>query len=215
MDWANLLKERLQQSLPGEWAQNLMTPNGRHPTAFIQRENPGDAAVLVLIYPIHHILHTVLMLRPSYDGAHANQISFPGGKVETTDNSFEIAALREGFEEINVDPQLVQVIGHLTPLYIPVSNFNVHPVVGICTSQPAYTLNPKEVEQIIELPLTALLNEDNVQLGHFYLKLLEKEYEMPYFKFGAYRIWGATAMILSELKQILKSNANAFSFNVS
>ena len=149
------LEKRLQKPLPGKPAQLKMSSLAR-----IQKllrlsppENAVQSSVLILLYPYMGSVGLVLMLRPEYPGIHSGQISLPGGKYEETDESLIYTALREAQEETGIDPGQVQILGQLTEMYIPPSNFLVTPVVGYQPSRPFFTANPKEVEKIIEIRL--------------------------------------------------------------
>lgn len=198
-----ILKENIHQ-LPGEEAQFKMAPVSR-----LQKQNylannstPKKSAVCVLIYPKNSLAYITLIKRQPYDGAHSAQISFPGGKVDEHDVSFERAALRELKEEIGVELTEADIIGRLTDLYIPVSEFIVQPVLAFCSEQPLFTKSDREVAEIIEWPLQELLNEENVKKRPITLST-SITVNTPYFEVDGKVVWGATAMILSELKQML------------
>ncbi|HSH50364.1 MAG TPA: CoA pyrophosphatase, partial [Bacteroidales bacterium] len=162
----NQLKEEFKKELPGEMAQNKMAPKiRRHFKTFSKRRNAG---ILILLFAKNNQLYTVCIKRTEYNGAHSGQISFPGGKFEPGDQTLEQTALRESKEEIGIDPEKVSVLGKLTPLYIPVSNFYVLPFVGFYASAPKFNREPDEVEKIIEIPLSDLLNTENCTLQEFH-----------------------------------------------
>lgn len=166
-------------------------------------ENARKAAVMMLFYPKDGITHLVLILRNTYPGVHSSQIAFPGGKVELEDANLQETALRETFEEIGVDVNKIEVIREFTSVYIPPSNFLVAPFLGISRSQLEFTLQEDEVAGIIEVPLTLLLDDAAVitkQITTSYANLID----VPVFQFGDHGVWGATAMMLSELKDALK-----------
>ena len=159
-------------------------------------------AVLIALYPDNGVIRTVLMKRPDYDGTHSGQISFPGGKVEDVDVDIVATALREAEEEVNIKPSDVTVIGQLTQLYIPPSNFLVHPVVGILNSPPELIPDQHEVESIHVPELSYLLRDDIIGEKDI---LLSTGYKLrtPYFLVDGHTVWGATAMVISELKDVL------------
>lgn len=171
----------------------------------MNHEIPGDAqasGVLILIYPDKGKIHTPCILRPKYDGVHGGQVSFPGGKAEPGDRDIVETALREASEEIGVDPTMVKVIGKLTDLYIPPSNFLVTPVVGYSLSRPVFSIDPFEVEKLLEIDLLNLLYEPVIEQ----LKIVTRdglEIEAPAYMMDGNVIWGATAMIISELREIV------------
>lgn len=204
----DVLIERLQQGLagglPGEAAQYRMAPESRlHPRQ--PRPSPADrrhGAVLLYLYPAHGDWRIVLMKRPDYDGAHGGQVSIPGGGLESGENHVQ-AALREFTEETGVAVEPRQLLGELSELFIPTSNFLVRPFVAYALEQPRFSPDPVEVEEIIELPLPELLDEQTVRRGSVALGD-GGEVSAPYFDVRGHVVWGATAMILSELKAVLR-----------
>jgi len=202
------LQELLNGPLPGEKAHELMSPAGRSNTEeYIQTllTPPRNSAVMVLLYPEGEEVKMVLIKRPDYDGVHSGQISFPGGKYEEGDADFEQTALRETFEEIGVNTNLIKTIGSLSRIYIPPSNFLVYPYIGYCTHIPSFTTDA-EVDRLITVPVSVLLNENIVQQGKFLAGgRLGLQITAPYFEIDNEKVWGATACILSELKLIWKN----------
>lgn len=168
----------------------------------IANKNPRDAAVLILLYPnLKNEISILLTKRANYNGTHAAQISFPGGKKENSDKNLQQTALREAQEETGIIPSKLQFIKQLSKTYIPPSNFMVHPFVFATYETPDFKLN-YEVERIIAFPITELLDNKNVQseiLSTSYMK----NANVPCFKYKNEIIWGATAMILSELKDLI------------
>jgi 8-oxo-dGTP pyrophosphatase MutT (NUDIX family) len=192
--------EILSTKLPGEQAQLRMAPTFRGHIASLNLAK--EAAVLALLYPSDGRLHLVFIKRNEYDGPHSAQISFPGGIREEGDLSLEDTALREAREEVGIDGE-IEVLGKLTPLHIPVSNFMVYPFVGWMTFTPLFHPDPSEVQYVVEAALEDLLdlsNRDSETLFHHDMPI-----EAPYFRIGKEKIWGATAMILSELLQLATS----------
>ncbi|MCK9422043.1 MAG: CoA pyrophosphatase [Bacteroidales bacterium] len=170
---------------------------------FIQPDNAVQSSVLILLYPMNTEIGLVLMRRPDYIGIHSGQISFPGGKYEDDDKSLIYTALREANEEIGIDPILVQILGQLTELYIPPSNFLVTPVVGYMPFRPQFKADPKEVAAIIEIRISDLLNKSNIQKKKIKLRH-GLSLKVPSFFIDDNIIWGATAMILSEFRIIIQ-----------
>ncbi len=146
---------------------------------------------------------TVLILRQTYDGVHSGQVSFPGGRREENDNTIVETAIRESEEEVNIDPDKVNVIGALSDMYIPPSNFMVTPVVGYTTSKPDFKPEESEVERIIETNLDFLF--DKTLQKETLLNIRGYQINAPYFDIQGHIVWGATAMILSELKELIES----------
>ncbi len=204
-DFLEFVPQFVAVALPGVVAQQKMIPLERIEglkNINFEEKKPRNAAVMMLIYPKEGKTHLVLMVRNSYNGVHSAQISFPGGKFETEDVVFENTALRETFEEIGVLPNKIQVLRSFTELYIAPSNFMVYPFLGICTEEIAFVADPKEVASIIELPLSVFLNDDllfEAPIATSYAKSVI----VPAFKIGDHIVWGATAMMLSELKEVL------------
>jgi len=151
-------------------------------------------------------IYTVLILRTSDHGVHSGQVSFPGGKKEESDRSLEDTALRETEEEIGIKKNDVKVIGHLSELYIPTSGFLVQPFVGYLNKKPLFHPDKNEVQKLIEVPLF-LIMDDGIVKETTILKSKTRnqksEIRIPYFDIHGEVVWGATAMILSELKEIL------------
>ena len=144
----------------------------------------------------------LLTKRASYNGPHSNQISFPGGKIEKSDNNLSQTALRETFEEVGVSQEKVEILREITNVYIPPSNFLVTPFIGITKTKPMFKVN-SEVAEIIEISFLDLLDDNNIgtiQITNSYMK----ETLVPSFNINGSVIWGATAMILSEIKEVLK-----------
>ena len=169
----------------------------------IRANKPRKAAVLALFYPnANNETCFLLTKRASYKGTHSAQISFPGGKVDKSDKNLQETALRETLEEVGVKPSSVQIIRELTDVYIPPSNFLVTPFLGYVDERPDLVLN-HEVEVEIEVLISDLLDDINntsVILDTSYMKKIE----VPCFKMNNHIVWGATGMILSEIKELLK-----------
>ncbi|MFT6210869.1 MAG: 8-oxo-dGTP pyrophosphatase MutT (NUDIX family) [Bacteroidia bacterium] len=198
------LSERMSSPLPGLAAQLKMAGGLRKKAATSYNPDTSTArigAVLIALYPENGVLRTVLMKRPDYDGTHSGQVSFPGGKLEQSDNGIVEAALREAEEEVNIKPNDVKVIGQLTELYIPPSNFLVHPVLGVLKSRPNFIPDNHEVESIHTPELSYLFRDDIVGEKEITLKTGFK-IKTPYFKVDGHTVWGATAMIISELRDL-------------
>jgi len=186
--------------------QKKMIPKERlnYDTSLIK--NAKKAAVLALFYPKNNQTYLLLTLRANYKGTHAGQISFPGGKKDTSDINLTQTALRESKEEVGIDAANVDTIIPLTKVYIPPSNFWVSPFIGIAKSQPKFIKN-YEVEELIEVKLTSLLNSNNVKSKNITTSYAENM-NIPYFELNNYTVWGATAMILSEIKELINLTPN-------
>ncbi len=200
------LKERLSQPLPGGDAQRRMMHPLRGEAPKVP-DNARKAGVCLLLYPKHEAWHTVLMKRTTRFGndRHKGQVSFPGGAYETSDTDLVYTALRETEEEIGVPTKDVRILGSLTPLYIPVSNYHVFPTVGFVDSAPGFIPDEDEVASLIETPIQTFFLPENVKRkdiqihGGYVLK------DIPYFDVGGEVVWGATSMMLSEFVAVSES----------
>lgn len=199
------LVKGIAQGLPGMDAQYaLVPPNRLRPDlALVKLENnPRLAGVLALFYPIDNTPHLVLMKRNTYPGVHSGQISLPGGQIEPHDANIVATALRETFEEIGVAKQHIEVVGQLTELYIPPSNYLVQPVIGFARSRPDFVPDTKEVNRILEIPFGVFAMPEN--LKDTLVDARGITLRVPAFTVDGEIIWGATAMILSELLALLR-----------
>jgi 8-oxo-dGTP pyrophosphatase MutT (NUDIX family) len=203
----NALETELMKPLPGKDVQFQMSSARRirEITDESQIKNGVRSSVLILFYPCLQgdEISVVLIQRPSYEGVHGGQISLPGGRSEKTDVDLKETALREAKEEIGIDPAKIITIGILTELYIPPSNFLVLPFVGYMLEKPIFNIDPKEVAGLIEITLTDLKNDKNVKSKDIFVKHGFSLFG-PCFEINGYTIWGATAMILNEFKEIVK-----------
>lgn len=170
----------------------------------IASQKPKDSAVLALFYPgIDNMTNILLMLRASYNGVHSSQISFPGGKKDKKDPSLQHTALRETEEEIGIANNDIIIIREMTKTYIPPSNFMVTPFLGLINTKPRFKTN-EEVERLIEVNVKELLDENSLTSKNLSTSYM-KNVDVPCFKLNDYTVWGATAMMLSEIKDLLKS----------
>ena len=193
------VSDRIQQPLPGPEAQYAMAPQMRLPKDdYLKNDNsPRESAVMILLYPHQGETHLVLIERPTYEGAHSGQISFPGGRVEPEDDSLATTALRETEEEVGVYRDTITVIGEMTDLYIPASRFLVYPFIGYVEEKPAFVPEPKEVAQILEVPVR-YLSQPHVRKETEMRLFNNMRVTTPYFDVQGRVVWGATAMMLSE-----------------
>lgn len=169
----------------------------------LEAENPRIAAVMMLFYPKKDSTHFVLIVRNSYKGVHSAQIAFPGGKYELQDENYAVTALRETHEEVGIHPDKIEIIKPFTQIYIPPSNFMVYPFLGISREELLFVLEPTEVTSIIEIPLSTFLS-DAIVIEAKLSTSYANDINVPAFKIDEHIIWGATAMMLSELKEVLK-----------
>lgn len=169
----------------------------------ITANNPRKAAVLVLFYPNENEDTTFLLTkRATYKGTHSAQISFPGGKIEKEDINLEQTALREAFEEVGIQSSTVKLLRELTDVYIPPSNFLVTPFIGYVKEKPNFKKN-HEVAEIIEVLVSDLLDDTHITTVNLTTSYMEN-IDVPCFKIDHNIIWGATGMMLSEIKELLK-----------
>jgi len=199
------IEARFRDPLPGFSAQIKMSSLTRiHQLMnLFQTDNVINSSVLLLLFPFMGEAGLVLTLRKEYKGVHSGQISLPGGKFEEDDDSLIYTALREAKEEIGINPGHVQVLGQLTELYIPHSNFLVTPIVGVIPIRPKFIAEPHEVAKIIEIRISDLLEDHSIQQKKIRLST-GLSLKVPSFVIDGNVIWGATAMILSEFKELIK-----------
>jgi 8-oxo-dGTP pyrophosphatase MutT (NUDIX family) len=197
------LKSALTDELPGGSAHSKMLPPGRR---LKQLENElssvKQSSVLVLLYPEENKIYTCLTRRPSTMKYHPGQISFPGGKVEKEDASAEMAALREAHEEVGIDTSEIEVLGKLSDFYLEISRFSIQPFLAWTDKRPEFTVNTDEVEELILFPVSDFVEKEIVQETE--LQTMTGILPIKYFPYNGQVIWGATAMILAELIEIMR-----------
>ncbi|WP_400077838.1 NUDIX hydrolase [Winogradskyella sp. R77965] len=194
-------------SLSGEISHAKMSPPYRLELAEKMKEKvktAKKAGVMALFYPNNKgETYLVLILRKTYKGVHSAQIGFPGGRYEDEDKDLMITAMRETREEVGVPEAMMNVIKTMSPLYIPPSNFIVHPYIAISESTPNFIKQDQEVEAIIEVSLLNFLDETN-SINAKVPTSFDVEVDVPAFKLNGHIVWGATAMMLGEIKDLLK-----------
>jgi len=194
------LREELQLELPGEQAQLKMAPPHRPAKGFDAESR--NAGVLILLYPENSGIYTVLIKRPVYKGVHSGQISLPGGKYEyDKDQNIIDTAFRETHEEVGIHQNAIHFLGQLTPLFIPVSNIHVQPVIGYLTKKPSFIPDSREVDKIYKININDLLAPECITEDEIILENQQKIIA-PFYKLDHIKVWGATAMILSEFFEI-------------
>lgn len=202
----DLLDKIKKADLEGEKAHSIYSPPYRNLFTYDQilEKNPRFAAVNIVFYLKNNEWHFPLIVRTKHEkDKHSGQISFPGGSKDEADKNFAQTAIRETSEEIGIPEYYVKVIRSLSPIYIPPSNFYVHPFISYTKRNPEFILEKNEVQEIIEFPISSLLNLNSKPE----IRALSNSRgaEVPVIDFQGYIIWGATSMILSELSYLLKN----------
>lgn len=183
-------------------AQALMYP-GSHSRDIRKTPKSRQAGVLVLLYPQADELHFVLTRRTTTLRGHSGQISFPGGRRDPADSSFVVTALRETYEELGVCDPDINILGSLTPIYIPPSDFEVFPTVAALDYRPSFQPNPAEVAEVLSVPLAALVDDSYKQVEQWTLTM--GPVRVPFYAFNGSKVWGATAIMLSEFERRLRT----------
>ena len=181
---------------PGIKSQLKMSPQGRQ-MYYEKNNNVRYAATTMLFYPIKEVLHFCLIRRTNKNTVHSNQIAFPGGEKEKSDKNFWDTALREMNEEIGVKEDQVIYITKLSKVFIPVSNFIVFPYMARTNKRPLFLINQNEVDYLIEVKLSKLLSKRSIVTS----KIINRK--VPIFDFDGEQVWGATAMILAEARDLI------------
>lgn len=204
-DFKMLLSKISTKPLGGLDAQFKLAPTIRQPYSkeYIEAKNPKKAAVLALFYPTNfNKTNFLLTKRASYNGTHSAQISFPGGKFDTHDLTLKNAALRETYEEVGIEQNDIVIFKEMTNVFIPPSNFLVSPYLGYLNNFPTFIKN-HEVEELIEVSITDFLDDSAISFTTLSTSYA-KEIVVPCFKLNNYIVWGATAMMLSEIRDLFK-----------
>jgi 8-oxo-dGTP pyrophosphatase MutT (NUDIX family) len=198
------IERQLEEELPGHSAHSLMASKDRQLS-----EAPDDhikACVLLLLFPKNKEWHITLIQRvnDNLDDPHAGQLSFPGGRFEETDYSYQDCALRELEEELGIMSSEIGILGELSSIYINVSNFLIYPFVGFVSSEPDFNPQKSEVHSVITLPLEKLFDQKNKKRKNLEVRghILE---DVPYYDVHDIPLWGATAMMISEFEQVVKA----------
>ncbi len=204
LELAKALEKQLGEPLPGIVAQGKMKPF--LPTApsldFPESKTARESAVLALLYPKEDVPHILLIERNIYNGAHSGQISLPGGKLEFRE-TYKDAAVRETKEEVGIDKGNYDIIGELSKIYVAASDFNIQPIVAVTDKPLIIQPDVREVAQILETPLPYFFELER-RKQRLIKNAMGFELMAPYFDVHDRTLWGATAMILSELVEIIQ-----------
>ncbi len=201
--FVNELSKVLTDELPGNTAHEEMMPYLRIGAKEAREtKNPRFSAVMLLLFEEENDIKILLIKRSEGGGAHSGQIAFPGGKMEPEDESLKETAIRETFEEVGISRDKIEMIGELSEVYIPPSNFLAKPYVGFLNTSPELLLQPTEVQHIVYFPMKNLMNDAYRKRKPIFLPKYEITVESPYFEAEEHTIWGATALMLNEFRHI-------------
>ncbi len=206
MELIDDLKKRFEKKLPAEKAHSTLMNYDRKTAAEILRdkEHVKESAVLCLLFRINEEWNFYLMLRNSYKGVHSAQVGFPGGKREENDKNFIETALREANEELGIKSSEVEIIGELSTMYIPPSNFLVYPYVAVALNDQEIIPDPIEVKEVIHAKLSDILKEDAVSESKVEVSGGSERMKVKHYTIDGHIVWGATGMMLAELAHIIK-----------
>jgi 8-oxo-dGTP pyrophosphatase MutT (NUDIX family) len=198
------LKQRLTDPHnEGLWLRERLMPRfvdgdaARPSTPPLGAPEPRPGAVLVLLYPHDDVVYLPLTVRTTALPTHSGEVSLPGGRFDYTDGDLETTALREAWEELAIPPNSVEIWTALTPIWIPVSNFQITPFVGWSTQRPQFIAAPEEVAELIEAPLDTLIQPHIIHSEERTIR--GQRMHIPYFALLGHKVWGATALVLAEL----------------
>ena len=201
------LQLKLSNSLPGSVSHMKMASQHRvnhFNNDTVDIPNTKKSAVLILFFHDDGILKMIVIRRSQYVGIHSGQIAFPGGRFEEEDKDVRTTALREIHEEIGIPEEKIEIIGRLSDIYVPPSNFLISVFVGYLSERPIYKIQEREVDEIIEIPFDDFYKPDVIKEKDFYVNSIKAVSMAPYFDVTNAEIWGASAMVISELLDILQ-----------
>ncbi|MGP8217745.1 MAG: NUDIX hydrolase [Bacteroidia bacterium] len=205
IEFIDILKDEIGHGLPGWDAQSRMiSGRPKMDIDLISKRNPRQSSVLVWLFPLNEEIYTRLILRTEYKGVHSAQVAFPGGTKEDSDTSLWQTALREAYEEVGILSEKVKYIGKLSPVYIPPSNFWVQPYIGMSENSMPALIQQNEVQKAIDFNVRLLLDPAKKGKKPILRSGSNTEMETPYYNIEGYTVWGATAMMLSELEELLR-----------
>ncbi|MFN8356236.1 MAG: CoA pyrophosphatase [Spirosomataceae bacterium] len=200
--FTDAVADRLKLPLPGASAHSKMASQARLRLKISPSEQTRKSAILILFYPFLDEVFMPLILRPAYDGVHGGQMAFPGGRMERSDENLVRTALREAQEEIGIRLTDVRVLGQLSQIFIPPSNFHVLPVIGAIPYRPDFYPDSREVDEIVEVALSDLANDDIITLQE--IEVRGVKIDAPTYNVQGHNVWGATAMMIAELLAVTK-----------
>jgi 8-oxo-dGTP pyrophosphatase MutT (NUDIX family) len=205
LEFIDILKTEMERELPGWEAQRRMV-SGRPQMDLqaIAKKNPRQSSVLVLLYPSGREIFTRLILRTEYKGVHSGQIAFPGGTKEDFDTDLWQTALREANEEVGLPAEKIKQVGPISPVYIPPSNFWVQPYIGMTEDYLPAIIQDTEVQRSFDVNVNLLLDPAIKEEKIIIRSGSETGINTPYYNIEGYVVWGATAMMLSELEELLR-----------
>lgn len=204
-----VLKQKLAQSLPGRSSHIKMATKSRleeMKRVEVNLLQAKKSAVMILLFHEDEKLKVIFIRRSHYVGVHAGQIAFPGGRFEEEDVDVKNTALREIQEEIGITADQIEILGRITDIYVPPSNFLISVFVGYLNAKPVYTLDKYEVAEIIEIELEDFFADDVIQEKEFIVPSDNYSVLAPYYKVANAEVWGASAMVMTELLDILQKN---------
>ncbi len=200
------LKQKFQLPLPGLASHLKMAPKHRVQELINKNygaQNAQKSAVLIVFFHESEQLKMIVIRRSRYVGIHSGQIAFPGGRFETEDIDVQTTALREIEEEIGIARDEIEIIGRLSDIYVPPSNFLISVFVGYLGKKPLYKMQEREVDEVIEIPFREFFNPNVIKQKDFYVNSIKAASNAPYFDVSKSEIWGASAMVISELMDVL------------
>ena len=199
------IQKQLATELPGETAHSELMPVNRISNRALKDTSKlRKSAVGLILFPEAKTIKCILIKRPNYDGVHSGQICFPGGKMDVEDRNLEQTARRECYEAIHLPFGTGELIGELSEVYIPVSQFIVHPFVFTLSQKPKLYPDEREVHSIIAFDALDLLNEDVLKTKDIRLTQTYTQKNVPYFDIQGHVVWGATAMMLAEFRMLMR-----------
>ncbi len=207
LNFEQALRSHLKSPLPGYAAHAKMIPPASDTKHYEIPADHKEAAVLLALFQRKSDWYIIYMKRSSHipEDKHSGQISFPGGKYEDHDADLERCAIRETVEELGISEKTIDILGALSPIYVYVSGFVVYPYVAVLSSLPEYELQESEVAQVYEVPLSYIMEQDSISIKDMQIRNTKIK-DVPYIDIEGETLWGATAMITSELTSVIQNH---------